>query len=118
MTKEDFEDIKRQEQLAKFFVSLGNRTRIAIVENLACRDQCVKDNILNVSGFARFTVGQNLKDLKKQGLVTGSFSSKNLSYCLDYQKIEEFKILFDGFYEKLMKNKENVNPQNEPCGTQ
>jgi DNA-binding transcriptional ArsR family regulator len=101
--------------LAKLCATLSNPTRIAILEKLACGDQCVKGEFLNIEGLSRFTVGQNLKELKKHGLIKGTLSSRSITYCLDYEKLEAFKSLFDDLYSTLIKNKERVNPTNSSC---
>lgn len=105
----------RQEELSRFCAAMGNPNRIVIMETLASQGNCVKDDFLEIEGLSKFTVGLNLKYLKKFGLINGSFTSRNLSYCIDYKKLEEFKQLFDGFYNTLMVNKEKVNPQNTIC---
>ena len=103
--------------LSRFCGTLSNPTRIAILEKLACNEQCVKGDLMEIPGIARFTVGQNLKELKKYGIVNGSFTSRNMSYCINYEKLEEFKLLFDTLYNTLIQNKNSVNPKNEICGT-
>lgn len=57
----------------------------------------------------------NLKYLKRYGLIKGSLTSKNISYCLDYEKFDEFKALFDEFYIIVTKNKSKINAENVPC---
>lgn len=106
----------RNLMLSRFSAALGNPTRIAILDSLASHEHCVKGDFLEIPGISRFTVGQNLKELKKYGLVNGSFTSKKITYCLDYDKLEEFKLLFDNFYNSLVKNRNSVNPENEICG--
>ena len=105
---------KRQEDLARFCASIGNHTRIAILETLACKDSC-EATIKEVAGLSKFTVGMNLKYLKKYGLVKGSFTSKNISYCIDYEKLEEFKNLFDTFYNKVTENKLKLDAEKVSC---
>ena len=104
----------KQEELARFCASIGNHTRIAIIETLACKDNC-EATIKEVAGLSKFTVGMNLKYLKKYGLVRGSLTSKNISYCLNYEKLEEFKVLFDEFYNKVTKNKLKTPNENVSC---
>lgn len=105
----------RQEQLSRLCAAMGNPNRIVLMETLASQGQCVKNDFLEIDGLSKFTVGMNLKYLKKFGLINGTFTSKNLSYCIDYKKLEEFKELFDTFYNSMMSNKEKVNPENVNC---
>ena len=91
--------------LARFCAAMGNPTLIAILEKLACTGNCVSDEIMELKGVTRFTVNMNLKYLKKYEMITGSLTSKHLSYCINYDKMAEFKELFDDFYNKLLENK-------------
>lgn len=105
----------RQDELARFCAALGNPNRIVILETLASQGNCIKDDFLDIDGLSKFTVGMNLKYLKKFELINGTFTTRNLSYCIDYKKLDEFKELFDSFYNTVMINREKVNPQNAIC---
>lgn len=107
----------RQEELSRLCAVLGNPNRIVILETLASEGTCVMDDFLEIEGLSKFTVGVNLKYLKKFGLINGTLTSKNLSYCIDYKKLDEFKELFDRFYNTIMITRENVNPKNKVCNT-
>lgn len=107
------EGTKRSEDFARFCASISNHRRIKILEALACKNGC-ESKIDEVAGLSKFTVAINLKYLKKFGLIKGSFTSKNTSYCIDYQKLEEFKSLFDAFYNDLVTNKPRTNSE-MPC---
>ena len=102
------------EQIAKFCASLANTSRLAILETLGRTENCAGD-INEVAGLSRFTVGMNLKYLKKYGLIKGSLTSKNISYCLDYEKLEELKNLFDQFYNRITENKPKAENGNVSC---
>lgn len=104
----------KHDQIAKFCASLSNTSRLAILETLACSGSCAGD-INGIAGLSRFTVGMNLKYLKKFGLVKGSLTSKNISYCLDYEKLEEMKKKFDEFYKNITENKPKQEYANGSC---
>lgn len=105
----------RRLMLARYCATLSNPTRVAILEAVAAQTQCVEE-FIEMQGLARFTVVQNLKELKKYKIINGTFSSSNTTYCIDYERLEEFKILFDDLYLQLTKNKNTVNPTNKLCG--
>lgn len=109
-------DNNRHVLLSRYCGTFSNATRLAILEKLAANEHCMKGDFMEIPGISRFTVGQNLKDLRKYGLVNGTFTSKNITYCLNYEKLEEFKQLFDNLYTTLIKNKSSVNPNNVDCG--
>ncbi len=108
-------DNNRYVLLSRYCGTFSNSTRIAILEKLAANKHCMKGDFMEIPGISRFTVGQNLKDLRKYGLVNGTFTSKNITYCINYEKLEEFKQLFDNFYNALIKNRASVNPTNKDC---
>lgn len=101
--------------LSRFCGTLSNPRRIALLKALASNSNCVKDNFVEVDGLNKFAVGMNLKYLKKFGLVNGTFTTKKLQYCINYEKLEEFKILFDDFYNSVIENKESIGSTNENC---
>ena len=105
---------RKHEELAKFFASFSNTTRLAIVDKMACPNNCEQD-IYEVGGQSCFTVGMNLKYLKKYDIIKGSLSSKNISYCLNYEKLEGFENLFDEFYNKVTENKPKLNLEKLSC---
>lgn len=70
---------------------------------------------MEMGEVSKFTVGQNVKQLAKLGLINGSFTRKTMSYCINYEKLEEWKSAADELYNSLVKNKDKVNPNNSPC---
>lgn len=103
-----------EQELAGFFASLSNTTRIAILERLACRDYC-ENHINEIGGLSRFTIAMNIKYLKKHGLIKGSLTTKNISYCLNYKRLDEFKTLFDEFYNKVTQNRTKLDSSDISC---
>ncbi len=106
---------QQHEILSRYCAALGNPNRILLLEPLASEAKCIKDDVLEIQGLSKFTVGVNLKYLKKFGLINGTFTSRNLSYCIDYKKLEEFKLLFDDLYKTLTLNRSEINPENKIC---
>jgi len=56
-----------------------------------------------------------VKQLARVGLINGSFTKNTMSYCIDYDKREEWKSVMDELYNSWIKNKNKVNPSNAPC---
>ena len=98
----------RYDTLARFCGSLSNPRRIALLKAIASNSNCVKDNFAEVEGLNKFAVGMNLKYLKKLRLVNGTFTTKKFQYCINYEKREEFKTLFDDFYNSVIENKKRL----------
>lgn len=105
----------RHTELARLCGSMSNPSRIALLEKLACDGSCIKDDFIELEGMSKFTVGMNLKYLKKFELINGNLSSKKLSYCLNYKKLDELKKMFDEFYERLNRNRGNIDANNGNC---
>lgn len=105
----------RYETLARLCGSLSNPRRIALLKAIASNSNCVKDNFVEVEGLNKFAVGMNLKYLKKFELVNGTFTTKKLQYCINYEKLEEFKSLFDDFYNSVIENKESIGLTDKNC---
>ena len=103
------------DSLAHYCGTLSNPRRIALLKTIASNHNCVKDNFVEVEGLNKFAVGMNLKYLKKFELVNGTFTTKKLQYCINYEKLEEFKSLFDAFYNSIIENKESIGLTDKNC---
>lgn len=105
----------RHSELSRLCGALSNPSRIALLEKLACDGVCIKDDFIQLEGMSKFTMGMNLKYLKKFELISGSLSSRKLSYCLNYKKLDELKKQFDEFYELINRNRGNIDANNGIC---
>jgi len=68
-----------------------------------------------MNAVSKFTLGQNIKQLAKLGLVNDSITRKTMRYCINYAKIEDWKEELDALYNSWIKNKDKMNPTNSPC---
>lgn len=59
--------------------------------------------------MSKFTVGINLRYLKKFDLINGNITSKKLSYRINYKKTDELKKLFDEFYDVINSDRGSNN---------
>ncbi|WP_162147680.1 winged helix-turn-helix domain-containing protein [Flavobacterium limnosediminis] len=76
--------------------------RIAILEQIAVKDDCIQKELVEVMGLAPTTVLSHLQALKKAGLLKGSVSSgSKLCYCIDWQTLNDFKINLGNLHEKI-----------------
>lgn len=113
-----FQSSKELVEFSKLCAALSNTTRIAILEQIANTDACITGDFMEMEEVSKFTVGQNVKQLAKLGLVNGSFTKKTMSYCINYEKLEQWKRDVDELYGSLIKNKDKVNPTNSPCSNE
>jgi hypothetical protein len=101
-------------KLARFCAALGNPTLVGLLKEVAQAGTCVKDDVVRFRGLSKFTVVRNLIYLKKFELVKGNLNTKNLTYCIDYDKMAEFKTLFDSFYSQITENR-NMKEDSISC---
>lgn len=80
-----------QNQLADLAKAIGHPARIAILQYLSRRPNCVCGSIVNEIGLAQATVSQHLKALKNAGLIQGSVTGAKTCYRLNPDTINQLK---------------------------
>ena len=95
VTKTDFFTDK-QNTLANLFKALGHPARIAIIDYLLKKQECICGDIVEELPLAQPTISQHLKELKNAGLIKGTVSGTSVCYCIDertFSKIKEHFLL-------------------------
>ena len=95
--------------LADFAKSLGHPARIAILKELAKRNECICGEIVDVWPLAQSTVSQHLQELKKAGLVKGTVSGVKSCYCINWENFEKIATLFNMAMGDMMVQKIKPN---------
>lgn len=90
-----------QTQLARRLKALAHPARLAIVQLLAERDECVCGEIVDDLPLAQSTVSQHLKALKEAGLVQGTVEGRSTCYCLDSAVLSELRGALGAFFDGL-----------------
>ena len=85
----------RAEELAALCKALGHPARVRILRMLRELDSCVCGRIVELLPLAQSTVSQHLKVLKDAGLVLGEIDGPRVCYCLNKERLAEFKDLLD-----------------------
>lgn len=107
----EFEQEKvRFSELAK---ALSHPARLAILEILAGREECMCGNIATMLPLAQSTVSQHLKSLKNAGLIKGTITGASICYDINPDVLRECCNLFDRFCEKIT-SQEKVQNGGEP----
>jgi DNA-binding transcriptional ArsR family regulator len=101
---------KEQNDLAIMLKALGHPARIAIVEYLLGRNECMCGDIVKELPLAQATVSQHLKELKNAGIIKGTIEGTSVCYCINTEAV---KILH--FYFDIIQNKALIN--GETCGS-
>lgn len=80
---------ERQNALASFAKALGHPARIAILEFLIEKDQCICGDIVSEIGLSQSTISQHLAALKKANIIQGNIDGTKVCYCINKEVLEE-----------------------------
>lgn len=91
----------KEQSLAAFAKAISHPARIAILNMLAKKNECICGEIVNGLPLAQSTVSQHLKELKSAGLITGEVDGPRSCYCINWKAIEKFNVDFNSLFVKL-----------------
>lgn len=97
--KEEF--TQKEQELAAFAKALSHPARIAILAQLAKKNECICGELVEVLPLAQSTVSQHLKELKNAGLVSGETDGPRSCYCINWKAFEKFNTEFSSLFTKL-----------------
>lgn len=100
---------KKMQRLSELSKSISHPARVAILQTIAEKKECVCGEIVDVLPLAQSTVSQHIKELKKVGLIQGEVEGPKSCYCINWQTLEEFYQSFTEVYESLNKFKKSSN---------
>lgn len=93
-----------QNEMAKVAKVLAHPARIAILEYISKQQGCICTDLVDEIGLAQPTISQHLNEIKKLGLLKGTFKGKNLCYCINQEKWGEMQQLFASFFLNINQN--------------
>ncbi|MFH0991086.1 MAG: metalloregulator ArsR/SmtB family transcription factor [bacterium] len=88
-------------RIAELAKALAHPARVAILEVLARRNDCVCGDIVNELPLSQATVSQHLAELKRIGLITGEVEGPRVCYCIDRRAWNEAKQLLSQFLTNI-----------------
>ncbi|WP_350284526.1 metalloregulator ArsR/SmtB family transcription factor [uncultured Croceitalea sp.] len=91
-------------ELANAAKVLSHPARIAILEYISKQDNCICTDLVDVIGLAQPTISQHLNEIKKIGLLKGTFEGKNLCYCIDRERWAALQNAFNTFFSNINQN--------------
>ena len=91
----------RQNELALAAKVLAHPARIAILEYISRQESCICNDLVDIIGLAQPTISQHLNEIKKIGLLKGTFEGKNLCYCINQERWEELQNSFNTFFTNI-----------------
>jgi predicted transcriptional regulator len=104
--KESFSS--EEQSLAAFAKALAHPARLAILKELAKRNECICGELVEVLPLAQSTVSQHLKELKDAGLIAGTIDGPKSCYCINWQSftkaMDDFRIFYGDLQIKQSTN--------------
>ncbi|WP_394747590.1 ArsR/SmtB family transcription factor [Spongiimicrobium salis] len=93
-----------QNSLAIAAKVLAHPARIAILQYISTQEQCICNDLVDVIGLAQPTISQHLNEIKKIGLLKGTYEGKNLCYCIDKENWEALHQSFNALFKNINQN--------------
>jgi ArsR family transcriptional regulator, arsenate/arsenite/antimonite-responsive transcriptional repressor len=104
--KEEFS--AKEQSLASFAKAISHPARIAILNVLAKKTECICGEIVETLPLAQSTVSQHLKELKNAGLIDGSIDGPRSCYCINWKAFEKFNTEFNSLFDNLRTKNEKA----------
>ena len=92
---------QKEQSLASFAKAISHPARIAILNVLAKKNECICGDIVDVLPLAQSTVSQHLKELKTAGLIDGTIDGPRSCYCINWKAFEKFNQEFGSLFSTL-----------------
>jgi predicted transcriptional regulator len=92
---------KQQNEIATMAKAIAHPARIAILQYLVKRNDCVCGDIVEELGLAQATTSQHLKELKNAGIIQGNIDGASVCYCIDPKIWKKYKELFSVFFKDV-----------------
>jgi predicted transcriptional regulator len=90
---------EEQNEIALFAKCFAHPARVAILEYLLKKNECVNSTLVTELGLAQATISQHLKELKTAGIIQGTIEGNSMNYCINpttWMKLKEtFNQIFD-----------------------
>lgn len=83
---------------------MAHPARIAILEYISRQEGCICNDLVDEIGLAQATISQHLNEIKKIGLLKGTFEGKNLCYCINKDRWSELQLQFSTFFSNIHQN--------------
>jgi len=87
----------KEQKIAEVCKALAHPARIAIINFLIKKKECICSDIVNELPLSQSTVSQHLKELKKSGLIQGDIDGPRVCYCIDQKSWNEAGVIINLF---------------------
>jgi predicted transcriptional regulator len=91
-----------ENELASITKALGHPARIAILQLLLKKNDCICGDIVDELPLSQSTISQHLKELKAAGLIQGTIEGVRVCYCIDQTNwLRARQVISDFFNQKI-----------------
>ncbi len=97
ITKSEVFD-SEQNQIAQFAKALAHPARVAILQHLINKGNCICGDLVDVLPLSQSTISQHLKELKRIGIIVGEVEGPRICYCIDADKWNAAKNMLDALF--------------------
>src|SRR5581483_6217843 len=88
----------KDNKIAKYAKALAHPARVAILQLLLKKQNCICGDIVDELPLSQSTVSQHLKELKEAGLIKGDIEGVKVCYCIDEKEWENAKNYLGAFF--------------------
>lgn len=89
----------KDNKIAKYAKALAHPARVAILQLLLKKQNCICGDIVDELPLSQSTVSQHLKELKEAGLIKGDIDGVKICYCIDEKEWKNAKVILSIFFE-------------------
>ncbi len=79
----------KERRIAALCKALAHPARIAIINFLIKKRECICSDVVNELPLSQSTVSQHLKELKNAELISGDIDGPRVCYCIDQKRWRE-----------------------------
>ncbi|MGD1944804.1 MAG: ArsR/SmtB family transcription factor [Croceivirga sp.] len=94
----------KHNELAQIAKVMAHPARIAILEYISRQENCICTDLVDEIGLAQPTISQHLNEIKKIGLLNGTFEGKNLCYCINQERWSKIQKMLSSFFSNINLN--------------
>ena len=95
----------KDNKIAKYAKALAHPARVAILQLLLKKQNCICGDIVDELPLSQSTVSQHLKELKEAGLIKGDIDGVKICYCIDEKEWKNAENYLNTFFKSFVKIK-------------
>lgn len=96
---------KAHQELAQIGKVLSHPARVAILQYISQQKGCICTDLVAEIGLSQPTISQHLAEIKKLGLLKGTWEGKSLCYCIDKERWGALGGILQSFFNQIQTNK-------------